>query len=121
VEAARAGQFGSGFAVVADEVRRLATRSTEAARTTAAQIEGTILKIQDGDDIVSQSAEAFGEAASVSADASQLVAAIAQASGDQARHLRDAKLAVSEAGAVTNAQAGRLSAVVRELADLIGA
>jgi methyl-accepting chemotaxis protein len=121
VEAARAGQFGSGFAVVADEVRRLATRSTEAARTTATQIEGTILKIQDGDDIVSQSAEAFGEAASVSADASQLVAAIAQASGDQARHLRDAKLAVSEAGAVTNAQAGRLSAVVRELADLIDA
>lgn len=39
IEAARAGTAGSGFAVVADEVRRLARRSADAAKETAAMVE----------------------------------------------------------------------------------
>ncbi len=51
VEAARAGEAGAGFAVVADEVRNLAMRAAEAAKNTAALIEGTVKKIDDGIDV----------------------------------------------------------------------
>ena len=51
VEAARAGEAGMGFAVVADEVRNLAQRSAQAAKETAAKIEGAIAKTAQGVEI----------------------------------------------------------------------
>jgi len=48
VEAARAGDAGKGFAVVAEEVRNLAQRAGEAARNTAALIEGSVKSAETG-------------------------------------------------------------------------
>lgn len=54
VEAARAGAAGKGFAVVADEVRNLASKSAEAANTTTALIEDTVVAIKRGTDLVDE-------------------------------------------------------------------
>ena len=59
VEAARAGEAGMGFAVVADEVRNLAQRSAQAAKDTAALIEESIGRSNDGKQKVDQVAVAI--------------------------------------------------------------
>ena len=63
VEAARAGDAGAGFAVVANEVRNLAMRATEAAKTTAELIEGTVQKVNSGKDLLNKTYEDFGKVA----------------------------------------------------------
>ncbi|MBF0476182.1 MAG: MCP four helix bundle domain-containing protein [Deltaproteobacteria bacterium] len=83
VEAARAGEVGAGFAVVADEVRNLAMRAADAARTTAALIEGTVKKIHAGVTLASAANDTFGKVRSSVSKVSQLVSKIATASQEQ--------------------------------------
>ena len=52
IEAARAGEAGAGFSVVAHEVRTLAQKAAEAAKNTAALIEGTLVRVKDGSKLV---------------------------------------------------------------------
>ena len=103
VEAARAGEAGGGFAVVADEVRNLAMRSANAARDTAALIEDTVNKVQNGSDLVNATAEGFGEVTRNATKVGELLSEIAIASREQARGVEE-----------INSTAGHMDEVVQQ-------
>ena len=96
VEAARAGDAGAGFAVVADEVRNLAMRAANAARTTAELIEGTRKQVNDGNELVSTTSDAFSQVADSSSKIAQFVEEISEASSEQARGIDQVNKAVVE-------------------------
>jgi methyl-accepting chemotaxis protein len=94
VEAARAGEAGAGFAVVADEVRNLAMRAAEAAKNTAALIEGNVAMILTGNDLVKSMTCEFLEVASSVSKAGDLVREISSASQEQALGVQQINQAV---------------------------
>ncbi len=59
VEAARAGEQGRGFAVVASEVRNLAQRSGSAADEIKKLIEDSVVKVQNGSQLVEETGKAL--------------------------------------------------------------
>ncbi|MFY9943774.1 MAG: methyl-accepting chemotaxis protein [Desulfobacterales bacterium] len=136
VEAARAGEAGAGFAVVADEVRNLALRAAEAAKNTAALIDGSVKQIQDGCELVDTTNVAFHEVAQSSTKIAQLVAEINAASSEQSQGIEQINTAVSEMDKVVqqnaataeesasaaeemNAQAQHMKASVAELVAIV--
>ena len=137
VEAARAGEVGAGFAVVADEVRNLAMRAADAAKNTAALIEGTVKKVTDGTALVKTTNDAFKEVAISTAKVGELVGEIAAASTEQSQGIEQVNIAVTEMDKVTqqnaataeesasaseelNAQAEEMKSFVADLAAMVG-
>lgn len=101
VEAARAGEAGAGFAVVADEVRNLAMRAAEAAKNTAALIEGTVDKVNKGKAIVTRTNAAFKQVSASSGKVNNLVSEISTASGEQDKGFSQISQAVTQMDQVT--------------------
>ena len=130
VEAARAGDAGRGFAVVAEEVRSLAIRSAEAAKNTAALIEGAVSHAEQGvtsnADVMAKLEEIDNEVRRVT----EIVAAIAVAGEQQADSVEQINAAVNQLNAVTQqvaANAEESASASEELAgqsitmsDLVG-
>ena len=105
VEAARAGEAGMGFAVVADEVRNLAQRSAQAAKETAAKIEGALSNTAQGVQISSRVAEVLNEIVAKVRQVDELIAEVSGASREQTQGITQINVAVGQMDKITQSNA----------------
>lgn len=137
VEAARAGEAGRGFAVVAEEVRNLAQRSAEAAKNTAALIEGSQANAENGVNASNETAKVLEQILERVQKIAQLIAEVTAASDEQSQGIDQVNTAVAQMDKVTqtnaanaeesasaseelSGQAQNLNAMVSELVALVG-
>ncbi len=137
VEAARAGEAGAGFGVVAEEVKNLAGRATQAAKNTAALIDGTLRKVKEGTNTTNEATASFEELVRHTRKVSELMDEIAAASNEQARGIQQITTAMAEIEKVThehaassqlsasasealNEQTEQMRVIVRELSGVVG-
>src|SRR5262249_54189731 len=118
IEAARAGEQGRGFAVVATEVRRLAQRSSEAAKEIQVLLADAGCKVHDGSVLVCQSGQTLKEIVTAAQRVTDIIAAIAVASQEQAASIKQVSQAVTQIDQITQAnatQTGELAGTVQIL------
>jgi methyl-accepting chemotaxis protein/methyl-accepting chemotaxis protein-1 (serine sensor receptor) len=137
VEAARAGEAGMGFAVVADEVRSLAQRSAQAAKDTAALIEDSITRSNEGKGKVDQVAVAIRAVTEDSAKVKIMVDEVKLGSEEQSRGIEQIGKAINQMEQLTqtnaasaeesaaaaeelSAQSVALKDVIRRLQEMVG-
>ncbi len=94
-----------GFAVVADEVRNLAQRSAQAAKETAAKIEGAIANTNQGVQISGKVAEGLNLILNKVRQVDELVAEVAAASQEQKQGIEQVNIAISQMDKVTQSNA----------------
>lgn len=116
VEAARAGQSGKGFAVVADEVRNLAVKSADAAKETAALIENTVKKVENGTQNAKYTAKSFNEIVEGIDSVTEIVGSIASSSNEQANDIAAINKGIEQVAQViqTNSATSQESATASE-------
>jgi methyl-accepting chemotaxis protein len=105
VEAARAGEAGMGFAVVADEVRNLAHRSAQAAKDTAALIEESIAKSNEGNQKLQLVAASIQQVTGSATQVKVLVDEVDVGSQEQSRGIEQIAAAVIQLETVTQRSA----------------
>ncbi len=137
VEAARAGEAGRGFAVVAEEVRNLAQRSAEAAKNTAALIEGAQKNAENGVTAATEVKSTSGLIKDAVERVAQLIAEVSAASQEQSQGIEQVNTAVAQMDKVTqsnaanaeesasaseelSSQAQNLNTMVADLVNIVG-
>ncbi|MCW8830462.1 MAG: methyl-accepting chemotaxis protein [Gammaproteobacteria bacterium] len=105
VEAARAGEQGRGFAVVASEVRNLAGRSATAAKEIKDLIQNSVVKVDNGSKLVSESGGALSEIVDSVKKVSDIVAEIAAASKEQSDGINQVNKALLQMDEMTQQNA----------------
>lgn len=116
VEAARAGAARKGFAVVADEVRNLASKSSEASKSTADLIEGTVQAVEKGTEIANATAESLGAVVVSTKGVVSTVDKIASAAENQANNIAQVTQGIDQISSVvqTNSATAEESAAASE-------
>ena len=127
VEAARAGEAGRGFAVVAAEVRALAQRSGAAAREIKQLIEGSVARVQEGSEVVTQAGATMTDIVGHAERIKDLIQAISHGTSEQTIGLGEVGRSVEQLDAMTQqnatlveetaAAAASLSASARQLSE----
>jgi methyl-accepting chemotaxis protein len=120
VEAARAGAAGMGFAVVADEVRTLAQRSAEAARGTAALIEESMARAEQGSAKLAQVRDAITAITANSRDVKGLVDGMSIAARQQTDGIEQVRSALTSMER-TSHRSAVLAAKVATASDALAA
>jgi methyl-accepting chemotaxis protein len=105
VEAARAGEQGRGFAVVATEVRNLAGRSATAAKEIKALIQDSVVKVEEGSNLVTQSGATLEQIVGAVKKVTDIVAEIAAASQEQSAGIEQVNKAVMQLDELTQQNA----------------
>jgi methyl-accepting chemotaxis protein len=96
VEAARAGEHGKGFAVVATEVQNLASKSSEAAKSTASMIAHAINKVTEGVNISNQTSDSLAVISNKAKEINELVNDVFTSNASQSTAINQISVAVNE-------------------------
>ena len=95
VEAARAGDAGRGFSVVASEIRKLATKTTEASKTTAELIKKSTSSVEEGSDLISSAEQSMKHVVEGAREVASKIERISQSNIQQANFIIQIRQSIS--------------------------